>query len=55
MYHLGLAGGLWRLALPRVGSDHGLRAPAVPGTYHRGAHGLSAQDGGWEQLATGRT
>lgn len=53
--HLGLAGGLWGLTLLRVGSEHGLRAPAVPSTCHWGAHGLSAQAGGWEQLATGRT
>lgn len=53
--HLGLAGGLWGLTFLRVGSEHGLRAPAVPSTCHWGAHGLSAQAGGWEQLATGRT
>lgn len=35
------------------GGECGLRAPAVPSTSP-GAHKLSAQAGGWEQLATGR-
>lgn len=51
MCHLGLAGGLWELTIPRVGSEHGLRVPAVPSTCHWG--GPWALSIGWRLGAAG--